>query len=63
MNGDIEPKAKTFAAIAKHFNVTADYLLGLTDAPTTDPDKRNAADYTSLPQKAIDLNESGGTFL
>jgi transcriptional regulator with XRE-family HTH domain len=53
MNGDIEPKAKTFAAIAKHFKVTADYLLGLTDTPTSDPDIVNACKVTGLTQEEI----------
>ena len=30
-NGRIEPNVDTIAAIAKHYNVSADYLLGLTD--------------------------------
>lgn len=30
-NGERIPDAVTIAAIAKHYNVSADYLLGLTD--------------------------------
>ena len=30
-NGRIKPNADTIAAIATHYNVSADYILGLTD--------------------------------
>ena len=30
-NGRIKPNVDTIAAIAKHYNVSANYLLGLTD--------------------------------
>ena len=36
-NGRIEPNVDTIAAIAKHYNVSADYLLGLTDKKAKTP--------------------------
>jgi transcriptional regulator with XRE-family HTH domain len=32
-SGRLEPSALSFAKIAKYFNVTSDYLLGLSDSP------------------------------
>lgn len=36
-NGRIKPNVDTIAAIAKHYNVSADYLLGLTDKKAKTP--------------------------
>ncbi len=35
------------------FNVSADYLLGLSDAPTTDKDLQSVCDYTGLDEIII----------
>lgn len=32
--GDKEPSIETIGCICKHFNVSADWLLGITDAPS-----------------------------
>jgi len=47
-NGDIMPKDATKVEIAKFFNVSLDYLFGLTDEPM--PLDRN--DYIALPINA-----------
>ena len=39
---------------AEYFNVSADYLLGLTDAPTNDKDLRFVCDYTGLSEEAVE---------
>lgn len=36
-SGRIKPNVDTIAAIAKHYNVSADYLLGLTDKKAKTP--------------------------
>ena len=40
---------------AKHFSVSTDYLLGLTNAETTDKDIRYICDYTGLTEDAVIL--------
>lgn len=48
------PNIELVYNIAKHFNVSADYLLGLSDNPTTDPDIQNACKVTGLSEEAIE---------
>ena len=36
-NGRIKPNVDTLTAISKHYNVSADYLLGLTDKKAKTP--------------------------
>lgn len=33
--GENEPDNETLIAICKYYNISADYVLGLTDVPTT----------------------------
>lgn len=40
--------------IAKYFNVSADYLLGLTHVRTGDKDIREVCDYTGMSEEAIE---------
>ena len=42
-----------FIRFAKFFNVTTDFLFGLTDAKTVDKDIRAICDYTGLTEEAI----------
>lgn len=51
--GKTMPRADSLRLLAKYFNVTTDYLLGLTDAQTVDTDLRAVADYTGLSEKAV----------
>lgn len=51
--GKTMPRADSLRLLAKYFNVTTDYLLGLTDARTIDTDLRAAAEYTGLSDDAI----------
>ena len=47
-NGTQKANIEALAKIANYFNVSADYLLGLSDAPTTDKTAAAAVDYTGL---------------
>lgn len=42
-------------AIANYFNVSTDYLLGLTDIPSADTDIKAIAEYTGLSDKSISV--------
>lgn len=48
LNKDTECKYPLVVAFAKYFGVTTDYLLGLTDARTTDMDLKKAASMLNL---------------
>ena len=52
-NGNKTPRGDSIAKLAKYFGVSADYLLGLTEAQTIDTDLRAVADYTGLTENAI----------
>lgn len=53
-NGEREPDAEIIYKICESGNVSADYLLGFTDNPTTDPDLKAICEYTGLSEKSID---------
>lgn len=40
--------------ISKFFDVSTDYLLGLTQTKTTDADFKSVCDYTGLSEKAVE---------
>lgn len=53
-NGTALPPADKIVILARYFDVSADYLLGLTDAKTTkDTDLRAIVDYTGLSEECI----------
>lgn len=53
-SGETQPNVETIIEIAKYFNVSADYLLGLSDSPTTDRDVSFICEYTGLSQNNIE---------
>lgn len=52
-NGDRYPKTDVIIKLAKLFNVSTDYLLGVTDVTTTDKDLQFVCDYTGLKEETI----------
>lgn len=48
-----DPSAETVAALAKYFNVSADWILGLTDVKSTDKATRDLCTTLGLSEKAI----------
>ncbi len=57
-NGQSIPDSETLASIASFFQVSADYLIGLRDDPTTDKDIQFIVDYTGLSSEAIETIHS-----
>ena len=52
--GKAVPKGETLMLIAKHFGVTTDYLLGLSNTQSVKVDIQNACKVTGLSGEAID---------
>lgn len=52
-NGDRHLSVSAIRKFANYFNVSSDYLLGLSNAPTNDKDLQAICDYTGLSEKAI----------
>lgn len=53
MNGQSKPDTERLTAIAKTLDVSADWLLGLSEAKSTDNDLRSICDYTGLSESAV----------
>ena len=51
--GDNVPDARTIRRMAEHFDVSADYLLGLSESETNDKDMQFVGDYLGLSSDAI----------
>lgn len=52
-NGTRTPNLSELITIAKEYNTTTDYLLGLSRVVTTDTDIKAICDYTGLNEKAV----------
>lgn len=54
-NGTRTPNLNELITIAKEYNTTTDYLLGLSDTATTDTDIKAICDYTGLSEESINI--------
>lgn len=52
-NGQRVPDIDTLKKVAVYFNVSADYLLGLSDVSSNDKDLKEVCAYTGLSEKII----------
>lgn len=52
-SGQSSPDWETVAKIARFFKVSSDFLLGLSDAPSTDVNLRAICEYTGLSPGAV----------
>lgn len=52
-NGDALPSMDNLIKIAQYFNVSTDYLLGLTDVKSTDADLKRTCEYTGLSEDIV----------
>lgn len=53
-DGSTQPNAEKLCAIADYFGVSTDFLLGRTDARTTDTSLRAVCDFVGLSEQAVD---------
>lgn len=53
MNGQSRPDTERLTAIAKTLNVSADWLLGLSDVKTFDGEFKQVCDFTKLSEGAV----------
>lgn len=53
-NGDRVPDIEFLSRVSTYFNVSADWLLGLSETESRDADIRRVCDFTDLPQKFVE---------
>ena len=53
-DGTTQPNVDTLRKIAEHFNVSADYLLGLSDVKSPDADAKAINKQTGLSERSIE---------
>ena len=58
LNGDRVPDAEVLLKICDACNVTPDYLLGRSDAPTDNREAKEVCDYTGLSVEAVNILHS-----
>lgn len=51
---EVSPNSETVLKLANYFNVSTDYLFGLTPAKTTNPTLRKISEYTRLSDAVIE---------
>ena len=58
VNGSRVPNIQQIIKISQIFNVSTDYILGVTNAMSTDADIKAICEYTGLSEKAIENIQS-----
>lgn len=53
--GERNPDINILSSIAKYYNVSADYLLGLSDTPTLSVEEKAICDTIGLSQNSVDI--------
>ena len=61
-NGTRKPNIEQIIQIAKYFNVTTDYLLGVSQNKTTDIELAAVSEYVKLKDETVKTLHSGGSF-
>lgn len=62
--GDRSVTTEYLVKYARHFGVSADYLLGLSDTKTSDTTLRSVCDYTGLSEEVVEtLSKYRGNLL
>lgn len=60
--GKTQPNIQDIKKLSQHFNVSADYLLGLREYPTKNEDIQMICDYTGLSEDSVkELNNTFGS--
>ena len=54
-NGTRKPNFEQIIRMSQFFNVSTDYLLGVTSAPTNDKDVQFICDYTGLTERTVKI--------
>lgn len=54
-NGKRKPRIELIIKIADYFNVTTDFLLGVSGNPLADPEKESKADFSEVLENIITL--------
>lgn len=52
-DGSSQPTADTLTKISKHFNISVDWLLGLSEAKTNNPKVKEICEYTGLSEEVV----------
>lgn len=53
--GTAVPQVEKLIKIAEYFNVSTDYLLGLSNVKSTDTELKGVCEYTGLSEKAVNV--------
>lgn len=62
-NGQRQLSVDSIIKFSKYFNVSSDYLLGLTDSATTDADIKSICEYTGLNENTVDALNFAKSFI